>query len=163
MVFKPNSDNANNVTGAIEKFFKTKKINATKEEYDGYIFYVRSNDDKRVIIFIHVADIFLVKVSTIEYETNFLISIFDNLVNHKSKLGNVSNRAGILFIEQWHTIRLVHRNGKIKYRQPFVIFFFAKFIDIYVVGITVFVCRVIGDVNSACLVELTCRVHVNAN
>ena len=49
MVFKPNSDNANNVTGAIEKFFKTKKINATKEEYDGYIFYVRSNDDKRVI------------------------------------------------------------------------------------------------------------------
>ena len=49
MVFKPNSDNANNVTEAIEKFFKTKKINATKEEYDGYIFYVSSNDDKRVI------------------------------------------------------------------------------------------------------------------
>lgn len=49
MVFKPSSDNSNNVTAAIEKFLKTKKINATKEDYDGYIFYINSNDNTRVI------------------------------------------------------------------------------------------------------------------
>lgn len=49
MVFKPLDDNTSNVTESIEKFFKTKKIKATKEEYDGYIFYVSSNDDTRVI------------------------------------------------------------------------------------------------------------------
>ena len=49
MVFNPSTDNTNNVTTAIEKFFKTKKITYTKEEYDGYLFYVSSNDDKKVI------------------------------------------------------------------------------------------------------------------
>lgn len=48
-VFKPSSDNTNNVTSAIEKFLKSNKINATKEEYDGYIFYINSNDDKKVV------------------------------------------------------------------------------------------------------------------
>ena len=49
MVFKPSSDSSNNVTAAIEKFLKTKKIKATKEDYDGYIFYINSNDNTRVI------------------------------------------------------------------------------------------------------------------
>lgn len=49
MVFKPNLDKASDVTNAIEKFLKDKKITATKEEYDGYIFYISSNDDKKVI------------------------------------------------------------------------------------------------------------------
>lgn len=49
MVFKPNLDKASDVTNAIEKFLKDKKIPATKEEYDGYIFYISSNDDKKVI------------------------------------------------------------------------------------------------------------------
>lgn len=49
MVFKPNPDKASDVTNAIEKFLKAKKITATKEEYDGYIFYISSNDDKKVI------------------------------------------------------------------------------------------------------------------
>lgn len=48
-VFKPSSDNTNNVTSAIEKFLKNNKISATKEEYDGYIFYINSNDDKKVV------------------------------------------------------------------------------------------------------------------
>ena len=49
MVFKPNPDKTSDVTNAIEKFLKAKKITATKEEYDGYIFYISSNDDKKVI------------------------------------------------------------------------------------------------------------------
>ena len=49
MVFKPNLDKTSDVTNAIEKFLKDKKITATKEEYDGYIFYISSNDDKKVI------------------------------------------------------------------------------------------------------------------
>lgn len=49
MVFKPLEDNTNNITENIEKFLKTKKITATKEEYDGYIFYISSKDDKKVI------------------------------------------------------------------------------------------------------------------
>lgn len=49
MVFKPNLDKTSDVTNAIEKFLKDKKIPATKEEYDGYIFYISSNDDKKVI------------------------------------------------------------------------------------------------------------------
>ncbi len=49
MVFKPNPDKTSDVTNAIEKFLKIKKITATKEEYDGYIFYISSNDDKKVI------------------------------------------------------------------------------------------------------------------
>ena len=49
MVFKPNPDKTSDVTNAIEKFLKDKKITATKEEYDGYIFYISSNDDKKVI------------------------------------------------------------------------------------------------------------------
>lgn len=49
MVFKPNHDKTSDVTNAIEKFLKAKKITATKEEYDGYIFYISSNDDKKVI------------------------------------------------------------------------------------------------------------------
>ena len=49
MVFKPSSDSSNNVTAAIEKFLKTKKIKATKEDYDGYIFYINSNDNTRVV------------------------------------------------------------------------------------------------------------------
>lgn len=48
-VLKPTNDNCDNVTGAIEKFLKTNKINTTKEEYDGYIFYINSNDDKKVV------------------------------------------------------------------------------------------------------------------
>lgn len=49
MVFKPNLDKTSDVTNTIEKFLKDKKITATKEEYDGYIFYISSNDDKKVI------------------------------------------------------------------------------------------------------------------
>lgn len=49
MVFKPLEDNANNIMESIEKFLKTKKINAAKEEYDGYIFYISSKDDTKVI------------------------------------------------------------------------------------------------------------------
>ena len=49
MAFKPNPDKTSDVTNAIEKFLKIKKITATKEEYDGYIFYISSNDDKKVI------------------------------------------------------------------------------------------------------------------
>ena len=49
MVFKPNPDKTSDVTNAIEKVLKAKKITATKEEYDGYIFYISSNDDKKVI------------------------------------------------------------------------------------------------------------------
>ena len=49
MVFKPSIDKTENVTKTIEKFLKTKKITATKEEYDGYIFYIASNDDKKVV------------------------------------------------------------------------------------------------------------------
>lgn len=49
MIFKPNLDKTSDVTNAIEKFLKDKKITATKEEYDGYIFYISSNDDKKVI------------------------------------------------------------------------------------------------------------------
>lgn len=49
MVFKPNPDKTSDVTNGIEKFLKDKKITATKEEYDGYIFYISSNDDKKVI------------------------------------------------------------------------------------------------------------------
>ena len=49
MVFKPNLNKTSDVTNAIEKFLKDKKITATKEEYDGYIFYISSNDDKKVI------------------------------------------------------------------------------------------------------------------
>ena len=49
MVFKPNPDKTSDVTNTIEKFLKDKKITATKEEYDGYIFYISSNDDKKVI------------------------------------------------------------------------------------------------------------------
>ena len=49
MAFKPNPDKTSDVTNAIEKFLKAKKITATKEEYDGYIFYISSNDDKKVI------------------------------------------------------------------------------------------------------------------
>ena len=48
-VLKPTNDNNDNVTSAIEKFLKTNKINTTKEEYDGYIFYINSNDDKKVV------------------------------------------------------------------------------------------------------------------
>ena len=48
-VLKPTNDNIDNVTGAIEKFLKTNKINTTKEEYDGYIFYINSSDDKKVV------------------------------------------------------------------------------------------------------------------
>ena len=48
-VLKPTNDNNDNVTGAIEKFLKTNKINTTKEEYDGYIFYINSSDDKKVV------------------------------------------------------------------------------------------------------------------
>lgn len=49
MVFKPSNDKTTNVTSAIEKFLKSNKINYTKEEYDGYIFYINSNDDKKVV------------------------------------------------------------------------------------------------------------------
>ena len=48
-VLKPTNDNIDNVTGAIEKFLKTNKINTTKEEYDGYIFYINGSDDKKVV------------------------------------------------------------------------------------------------------------------
>lgn len=49
MAFKPSNDNTANVTSAIEKFLKSNKISYTKEEYDGYIFYINSNDNKKVV------------------------------------------------------------------------------------------------------------------
>jgi len=49
MVFKPISSREEDVASAIEKFYKEKKITYTKEEYDGYIFYISSSDDKKVI------------------------------------------------------------------------------------------------------------------
>lgn len=49
MVFKPDTDCADKIKSGITTFLKSKKITATEEEYDGYIFYVSSTDDKKVI------------------------------------------------------------------------------------------------------------------
>lgn len=49
MVFKPKKNNASLIIEAIEEFLKENKINATKEEYDGFIFYINSSDNKKVI------------------------------------------------------------------------------------------------------------------
>jgi len=49
MVFKATSGNETNLTNGVEKFYKEAKITYSKEEYDGYIFYISSSDNKKII------------------------------------------------------------------------------------------------------------------
>lgn len=60
------------------------------------------------LMFIHVLDIGLAEISSIDDKTDVLVPIADGLVNHEPKLTNVVDRPRIELIKEWNAIVLIH-------------------------------------------------------
>ncbi len=105
------------------------------------------HDDKRETLLVHVPDIVLAEVSPVKDETNLLVLVFLDLVDHIGKLGNICDGAGIFLIEQWNLVIFVEGNTDVEDRQAFVILGFPIFDEVNISCLTVLIGRIVGDVD----------------
>ena len=66
-----------------------------------------AHDNEGISIVIDIADIFFAEITTVKNKTNLLISVLQDFINHKSKLGYICNRIRILLIKERDSICIV--------------------------------------------------------
>ena len=124
--------------------FKDKRRNQLLTSFD--------HKDKSIVVSLHVVYVFLAEISAIKDETDIFVTIFFYLIDHVFELWNIRDGAGIFLIEKRNTVCFVKGQSYIEDRQPFFILGFAVLNDINIACITVFVGRIIWDVDALLMI-----------
>ena len=63
------------------------------------------------------------EISAVKDEADLLLPVFDDLVDidHEGELGHIRDGPGVFFIEERHTVGLVHRDRQVKDRKAFFV------------------------------------------
>ena len=86
-----------------------------------------NHHDELKVIRIHVVDVDLAEITSVDDEANTLVVVRNCLVYKEFELTDVINGARVAFIEQRHLIGFVVGDGKIKNRASLIDFGLAEF------------------------------------
>ena len=95
---------------------------------------------------------FLAEITAVKDKAYLLISVFQDLINHKGELGYICNRTRILFIKEWNPVCFIHGDRKIEYWKSLIILGFSKLDNADVSCFTVLVRGIIRNIDTALMI-----------
>ena len=105
------------------------------------------HDHKIIAAAVHVPDVFLTEISSVENESHMPVPIAAGFFQHELQLGYIDYAPRILLVKQGFSVVCIISDGVIEYRKILVILCMPELHHLYAAGLTVLVCGIIRNIN----------------